>query len=496
MKLAGRRWTRSSPTSAATRRRRRSVADPALTCRATSSRSRSRRRWTRCSATSARHPRERDAARDVLRQHQAGHDPRLLHLGDRHPQGAALQGQPDAGRVRGLPDRGRQGLPALRAEGGGLTWPRTRPSTSTSPPSLDESRKPGRVHQARLRPLGRDRGGQRRRRRHGRLPARHRRHQGADAGSRPHARPPQGVPDDGVAVRLAAPAAACPPTSARSRSPSTTSSTGPTATTRRSRKYKKLASYAGNTFTRNWVVNEKEHPTTGTPYSWVRARVLGGKTNFWGRVAIRYGPLQFQAASRDGFDVDWPIGYEDVAPYYDKVDVLLGVLGHQGRPRSRCRTGSTSAPIKMNCVEIALQERRREDGPALHPRPRRRHHRRRPEQQVPRALPGPRALQRAAATSTPPSTRRPRSSSRRATPATSPSGPTRSCSEVFLDPETGTRGRRARHRREHERGDGLQGEGGRARRGHASTARASCSTRSRRSIRTGWATRRASSAAT
>ena len=62
-------------------------------------------------------------------------------------------------------------------------------------------------------------------------------------------------------------------------------------------KYKKLASYAGNTFTRNWVVDEKQHPTTGTPYSWVRARVLGGKTNFWGRGALRYGPLEFKAAS-------------------------------------------------------------------------------------------------------------------------------------------------------------------------------------------------------
>ena len=72
-------------------------------------------------------------------------------------------------------------------------------------------------------------------------------------------------------------------------------------------KYKKLASYAGNTFTRNWVVDEKQHPTTGTPYSWVRARVLGGKTNFWGRGALRYGPLEFMAASRDGFVVEWPI---------------------------------------------------------------------------------------------------------------------------------------------------------------------------------------------
>src|ERR1700741_4110846 len=103
-------------------------------------------------------------------------------------------------------------------------------------------------------------------------------------------------------------------------------------------KYKKLASYTSNTFTRNWTVNEKEHPTTGTPYSWMRARVLGGKTNYWGRVAIRYGsrpaapggrrtpggpvpirsgPPQLRAASRDGFDVDWPIGYEDISPYYD-----------------------------------------------------------------------------------------------------------------------------------------------------------------------------------
>src|ERR1043165_9016548 len=57
----------------------------------------------------------------------------------------------------------------------------------------------------------------------------------------------------------------------------------------------KVYSYAANSFTRNWVVNEREHPTTGTPYAWVRARILGGKTNFWGRGALRYGPLQFDA---------------------------------------------------------------------------------------------------------------------------------------------------------------------------------------------------------
>jgi choline dehydrogenase-like flavoprotein len=116
-------------------------------------------------------------------------------------------------------------------------------------------------------------------------------------------------------------------------------------------KYKKVTSYTGNTFNRNWLVNEKEHPTTGTPYSWVRARVLGGKTNFWGRGALRYGPLQFDAASRDGFDVDWPIRYDEVAPYYDKVDVLLGCSGTK-EGLIQVPDGVFQRPHKLNCVEV------------------------------------------------------------------------------------------------------------------------------------------------
>jgi choline dehydrogenase-like flavoprotein len=119
-------------------------------------------------------------------------------------------------------------------------------------------------------------------------------------------------------------------------------------------KYAKVTSYAGNTFTRNWVVNEKEHPTTGTPYSWVRARVLGGKTNFWGRGALRYGPLQFDAAQLDGYDVDWPIRYADVSPYYDKVDVLLGCSGTK-EGLDQVPDGIFQGPSKLNCVEVAFK---------------------------------------------------------------------------------------------------------------------------------------------
>jgi choline dehydrogenase-like flavoprotein len=115
--------------------------------------------------------------------------------------------------------------------------------------------------------------------------------------------------------------------------------------------YRKLTSYAGNTFTRNWVVNEKEHPTTGTPYAWVRARILGGKTNFWGRGALRYGPYEFKAASHDGYDVDWPISYDDVKGYYDKVDVLLGCSGTV-EGLDQVPDGVFQTAHKLNCVEV------------------------------------------------------------------------------------------------------------------------------------------------
>jgi choline dehydrogenase-like flavoprotein len=61
----------------------------------------------------------------------------------------------------------------------------------------------------------------------------------------------------------------------------------------------------------------------------VRARCLGGKTNIWGRLALRLSDYDFKAKSHDGFGEDWPISYQDLAPYYDKVDLYLGISGHK-----------------------------------------------------------------------------------------------------------------------------------------------------------------------
>lgn len=64
-----------------------------------------------------------------------------------------------------------------------------------------------------------------------------------------------------------------------------------------------------------------------TKWDWWRARMLGGRTNHWGRISLRFGPKDFKRKSIDGLGDDWPIGYEDVKPYYDKVDRLIGIFG-------------------------------------------------------------------------------------------------------------------------------------------------------------------------
>lgn len=65
----------------------------------------------------------------------------------------------------------------------------------------------------------------------------------------------------------------------------------------------------------------------GTQFDWFRSRMLGGRTNHWGRISLRFGPKDFKRKDIDGLGDNWPIGYEDVKPYYDRVDKLIGVFG-------------------------------------------------------------------------------------------------------------------------------------------------------------------------
>src|SRR5574343_137900 len=62
-------------------------------------------------------------------------------------------------------------------------------------------------------------------------------------------------------------------------------------------------------------------------FEWWRARMMVGRTNHCGRISLRFGPKDFKRKSIDGLGEDWPIGYEEVKPYYDKIDKLIGVFG-------------------------------------------------------------------------------------------------------------------------------------------------------------------------
>ena len=65
----------------------------------------------------------------------------------------------------------------------------------------------------------------------------------------------------------------------------------------------------------------------GTRFSWWRGRMLGGRTNHWGRISLRFGPDDFQRKSVDGLGDNWPVTYDDIKPYYAEADDLVGIFG-------------------------------------------------------------------------------------------------------------------------------------------------------------------------
>ena len=88
--------------------------------------------------------------------------------------------------------------------------------------------------------------------------------------------------------------------------------------------------YYDATLVGGWQVPGEPYTSApGSDFMWYRARMLGGRTNHYGRISLRMGPYDFKPYSRDGKGFDWPITYDDLAPYYDKAEELIGVFGTQ-----------------------------------------------------------------------------------------------------------------------------------------------------------------------
>lgn len=102
--------------------------------------------------------------------------------------------------------------------------------------------------------------------------------------------------------------------------------------------------------------------TTAQNFMWWRARMLGGRTNHYGRVHLRMGPRDFKPRSTDGLGFDWPISYEDVAPYYDKVDEFSGIYGSKEGLLNDPDSDFFQPPPKPRAYELLLQRGGRELG--------------------------------------------------------------------------------------------------------------------------------------
>lgn len=100
----------------------------------------------------------------------------------------------------------------------------------------------------------------------------------------------------------------------------------------------------------------------GSPFVWTRARILGGRTNHWTRVALRMAPADFRPRTADGAGYNWPIQYDDLAPYYAKVESYIGVYGtregipsapdgiFQLAPKPRC----SDVMVKRGCDKLRI----------------------------------------------------------------------------------------------------------------------------------------------
>jgi choline dehydrogenase-like flavoprotein len=116
--------------------------------------------------------------------------------------------------------------------------------------------------------------------------------------------------------------------------------------------------YAVNASTKQYWVKDSEHRYTSPedkPFQWIRGYHLGGRSLMWGRQSYRLSPMDFEANGKDGHGSDWPIRYDDLAPWYDHVEKFIGVAGSkEGLPQ--LPDGEFLPPFELNDAEKMLKQ--------------------------------------------------------------------------------------------------------------------------------------------
>jgi choline dehydrogenase-like flavoprotein len=117
----------------------------------------------------------------------------------------------------------------------------------------------------------------------------------------------------------------------------------------------KAAGYGEDTA--HFFVKDRDHPyVQEKPFDWIRGYQVGGKSIIWGRACQRWSKYEFTAPERQGYGINWPIGYDDVAPWYSHVERFIGVCGNADGLEAM-PDGEYLPPFDFNCVEKHLSDK-------------------------------------------------------------------------------------------------------------------------------------------
>lgn len=114
--------------------------------------------------------------------------------------------------------------------------------------------------------------------------------------------------------------------------------------------------YAYREDTEHFFVKDQEHPyIQEKPFDWIRGYQVGGKSLIWARQTQRWSKYDFEGPGRDGFAVDWPIRYDDLAPWYSHVESFVGISGNKDG-LDTLPDGEFLPAWEMNAVEKEIQQ--------------------------------------------------------------------------------------------------------------------------------------------
>jgi choline dehydrogenase-like flavoprotein len=109
--------------------------------------------------------------------------------------------------------------------------------------------------------------------------------------------------------------------------------------------------------TQHFFIKDNDHPyVQEKPFEWIRGYQVGGKSLIWGRACPRWSKYEFAAPARDGYGIEWPIGYDDIAPWYSHVEQFAGICGNNDGLEAM-PDGDYLPPFEFNCVEKDLQKK-------------------------------------------------------------------------------------------------------------------------------------------